>query len=129
MKFGCKKPEEFDPDTNFFYMIRRYDMPIDIFDCTDDCFSEMPNRVLFGTVRGSMIYNIKQYLEKIYQPMVDIQYRVPKIDSASTSSTLDESTKKEGDEDTKKTKSEICLIDYSRPSDFRLIAVKAKKTG
>lgn len=111
-------------------------MPIDIFDCVDDCFSEMPNRVLFGTVRGSMIYNIKQYLEKIYLPMVDIQYRVPKIDSASTSSTsytLDETgkkaTEKDGEEDSKKGKSDICLMDYSRPSDFRLISVKAKKSG
>lgn len=116
-------------------MIRRYDMPIDIYDCVEDCFAEMPNRVLFGTVRGSMIYNIKQYLEKIYQPMVDIQYRVPKIDSASsaTTSVVDEPTTKKSEKDeseeTKRTKSDICLMDYSRPSDFRLIAVKAKKTG
>lgn len=111
-------------------------MPMDIYDCVEDCFAEMPNRVLFGTVRGSMIYNIKQYLEKIYQPMVDIQYRVPRIDSASsgTSSTIDDTVKKSEKDDGEETKkgvgkSDVCLMDYSRPSDFRLIAVKAKKTG
>lgn len=134
--FGCKKPEDFDSDTNYFYMLRRYDMPIDIYDCNDDCFAEMPNRVLFGTARGSMIYNIKHYLEKIYQPMVNVQYRVPRIDSAtsSTSSALDESvpkkaSEKDDGEEVKKTKTTTCLMDFSRPSDFRLIAVKAKKTG
>lgn len=112
-------------------MIRRYDMPIDIFDTTEDCYAEMPNRVLFGTIRGSMIHNIKLYLEKVYQPMVDFQYRVPRIDSASASTddSISKKLEKEEEEMGKRGKSEICLMDFSRPSDFRLIAVKAKKTG
>uniref|UniRef100_A0A336KIK9 CSON011062 protein n=1 Tax=Culicoides sonorensis TaxID=179676 RepID=A0A336KIK9_CULSO len=131
ISFGCRKPDEFEPDTNYFYMIRRFDMPIDTYDCAEDCFAEMSNRILFGTIRGSLIYNVKQFLEKIYKPMIDFQYRVPRIDNASSANDEMEIKKIEQDEENKKNtgKSEVCLMDFSRPSDFRLIAVKAKKTG
>lgn len=77
-----------------------------------------------------MIYNIKQYIEKIYMPSIEFQFRVPKIDTASTSTGV-EGKKEESLESGKKKfgKSELCLMDFSRPSDFRLTAVKAKKAG
>lgn len=79
-----------------------------------------------------MIYNIKQYIEKIYMPSIEFQFRVPKIDTASTSTgVIAEGKKDESLESGKKKfgKSELCLMDFSRPSDFRLTAVKAKKAG
>lgn len=138
IEFGIKAPEEFDPTTNYFYVIRRHDHPIDLYDTLDDCFSEMPFKVLFGTTRGSMIHNLKMIIEKIFEPAVELQFRVPKIHSGAEGHEKDieqpqlpnePSGVGAGGDDGDDEPCGPILMDFSRPSDFRFVAVKAKKIG
>lgn len=121
IEFGVKCLDELDPNVNYFYAVRRHQQPIDLYDSLEDCFAELSYKVLFGTLRGSMLSNLKLYIEKIYQPAAEFQFRVPLIDSAEKAEEKEkEEPKKDGLGG---------LMDFSRPSDFMHVAKKAKRAG
>lgn len=124
IEFGIKAPEQLDSATNYFYAIRRHEQPVDTYDTLDDCFAEMPFKILFGTTHGTMIHGLKLSIEKIYQPAVEFQFRIPKIDSAERYDVKIDAPSIES-----RLPKGIQIMDFSRPSDFRSIAVKAKKSG
>lgn len=120
IQFGCKCLDDLDPSINYFYAVRRHQQPIDVYDSLEDCYAEMPYKVLFGTVRGSMLTNLKLNIEKIFQPAVEYQFRVPQTESAER---VDEK------DDAKEAGASAVPLDFSRPSDFMHVAKKAKRAG
>lgn len=108
---------------------------MDVYDSLDDCFAELPFKILFGTTRGSMVHTLRLSIEKIFVPAAEYQMRVPQIDSAEREDEVDEDEVKaptkpdDVDKMVYERRFGANLMDFSRPSDFRLIAVKAKRAG
>lgn len=92
----------------------------------EDCKAELPRYVQMGCMRGGLIENVKQLLERIYKPAVEFQFREPCVDRPKP-----EKEERTTDEDPLRVSSRasIALIDYSKPSDFRMKAIQAEKAG
>uniref|UniRef100_A0A182NRZ8 AAA+ ATPase domain-containing protein n=1 Tax=Anopheles dirus TaxID=7168 RepID=A0A182NRZ8_9DIPT len=152
--FGIIPEEKIDPNVRYVYMVRRLCTPIGTYllsgplyrpSCRDepsypicaqfdlgtfqnleDCVAEMPRKVLVGCIRGNLIHNAKEMLERIYRPGVEYQFREPDTrrpkPEKSTSADEDEPAAVRSS-----SRISVGLIDYSRPSDFRMKAMQAKK--
>lgn len=81
--------------------------------------TEMPDHFLMGTMRGSFIHKLQTLAENIVRPILGLQMRVPTINEKSLS------TLESVEEDEQK----IGLIDFSRPSDYRIKAIEAKSAA
>ncbi|XP_050088792.1 dynein axonemal heavy chain 10 [Anopheles aquasalis] len=123
--FGIIPEEKIDPNIRYVYLVRRHCTPIGTFQNLEDCVAEMPRKVIIGCIRGNLIHNAKEMLERIYKPGVEFQFREPDTHrpKPEKSANVDE------EEQTTRASSRISvgLIDYSRPSDFRMKAIQAKK--
>uniref|UniRef100_A0A182Q9M3 Dynein heavy chain tail domain-containing protein n=1 Tax=Anopheles farauti TaxID=69004 RepID=A0A182Q9M3_9DIPT len=147
--FGIIPEEKIDPNVRYVYMVRRLCTPIGMFPAgattvrqssyptclqfdlgtfqnLEDCVAEMPRKVIVGCIRGNLIHNAKEMLERIYRPGVEYQFREPDTRRPKP----EKSTS--GDEDEpavvrSSSRISVGLIDYSRPSDFRMKAMQAKK--
>lgn len=88
----------------------------------NECIAELPKSFIFGSVRGNIIGTLKTIMRDIYPTAIEFQFREPlPIQENMFPETSEES------EDMNATRVE--LIDFSRPSDYRLRAVVAKKMG
>uniref|UniRef100_A0A182JHI9 Dynein heavy chain tail domain-containing protein n=2 Tax=Anopheles atroparvus TaxID=41427 RepID=A0A182JHI9_ANOAO len=124
--FGIIPEEKIDPNVRYVYMVRRLCTPIGTFQNLEDCIAEMPRNVIVGCIRGNLIHSAKEMLERIYRPGVEFQFREPNTrrPKPEKSASVDED-----DAAVVRASSRISvgLIDYSRPSDFRMKAIQAKK--
>lgn len=87
----------------------------------DDAMNEMPDHFLMGTVRGSFTNKILKLSENIIKPVLNLQLRVPIINEKN----IIESAVESADD----TERKIGLIDFSRPSDYRIKAIEAKSAA
>lgn len=122
IQFGCNCLDELDSNINYFYAVRRHQQPIEVYDSLEDCFAELPYKILFGTIRGAMLTNLKLYIERIFQPAVEFQFRVPQTETVEKSDDREK-------EELKEVSIAGAPMDFSRPSDFMLVAKKAKRSG
>uniref|UniRef100_A0A182Y3M8 Dynein heavy chain tail domain-containing protein n=1 Tax=Anopheles stephensi TaxID=30069 RepID=A0A182Y3M8_ANOST len=126
--FGIIPEEKIDPNVRYVYMVRRLCTPIGTFQNLEDCIAEMPRKVIVGCIRGNLIHNAKEMLERIYRPGVEFQFHEP-----DTKRPKPEKSPASADEDDpsgvgrSSSRASVGLIDYTRPSDFRMKAMQAKK--
>ncbi|XP_062558011.1 dynein axonemal heavy chain 10 isoform X2 [Armigeres subalbatus] len=122
--FGYIPEDKLDPSLRYVYVIRRFSAPIDYFNSYEECCSEMPYYTLMGCIRGTMVDNAKTLLEQIYKPAVQYQFREPNVERAKLE-------KPEVEEDSSRagSRASVALIDYSKPSDFRMKAIQARSAG
>uniref|UniRef100_A0A1A9ZFQ5 Dynein heavy chain tail domain-containing protein n=1 Tax=Glossina pallidipes TaxID=7398 RepID=A0A1A9ZFQ5_GLOPL len=124
--FGDMNMAGVDPTTKFVYFIRKDINGIPFYSDINECFAEMPKRFLLGTVRGSMLKTVGVSLDQIFKPAIRFQFREPK---------LMEQKRMEGYEgphadvsvSTEIKDSGPGLLELSKPSEFRLKALKQKK--
>nr|XP_029723836.1 uncharacterized protein LOC115264308 [Aedes albopictus] len=90
----------------------------------EECCSEMPYYTVMGCLRGAVVGNAKTLLEQIYKPAVQHQFREPNVERSKPE-------KPEVDEDVSRagSRASIALIDYTKPSDFRMKAIQARNAG
>jgi dynein heavy chain, axonemal len=81
--------------------------------------TEMPDHFLMGTMRGSFIHKLQTLGENIVRPILSLQMRVPAINERSLSAL----------ESVEVNEQKIGLIDFSRPSDYRIKAIEAKSAA
>lgn len=84
----------------------------------DDALSDMSEQFIFGTMKGSFIHKFSSLSETIMSQILNLQLRVPTINEKSVIATKTETD----DTDDK-------VIDFSRPSDYRMKAIEAKHLG
>lgn len=80
--------------------------------------SDMPEQFIIGSMKGSYIHQLSSLIEDIMKPILNLQLRVPTIHEKNvieTSMEADESNDK--------------IIDFSRPSDYRMKAIEATQLG
>ncbi|XP_055618804.1 dynein axonemal heavy chain 10 isoform X2 [Toxorhynchites rutilus septentrionalis] len=122
--FGFLPEDKHDPALRYVYVARRYDTPIETFSAYDDCCAEMPSYIVVGCMTGTVIHNAKQLLVRMYQTAIDFQFREPNVERRKPD---------KEDIDTERERStsraSIGLIDYSKPSDFRMKALHAEKAA
>lgn len=87
-----------------------------------ECNAEMPQWFLMGSVRGNFIETFKTIIHNVYPAAIDSLFREP----IPIQENMFPATTEESDE---LNATRIELIDFSRPSDYRLKAVIAKKQG
>lgn len=81
----------------------------------------MPDLFITGTMRGSFIHKLLNLSESVIRPVLNLQMRVPMINEKN----VIEGTMESADE----TEQKIGLIDFSRPSDYRIKAIEAKSAA
>jgi hypothetical protein len=86
----------------------------------DDAMSEMSDNFIMGTLRGSFIHKLLSLTESILRQMFNFQMRVPAINDKNVI---------EAAMETEKCEEKIGLIDFSRPSDYRMKAIEARNAG
>uniref|UniRef100_A0A182UXY7 Uncharacterized protein n=1 Tax=Anopheles merus TaxID=30066 RepID=A0A182UXY7_ANOME len=126
--FGIIPEEKIDPNVRYVYMVRRLCTPIGTFQNLEDCVAEMPRKVIVGCIRGNLIHNAKEMLERIYRPGVEFQFHEPntKRPKPEKSVSVEEQDEAAGG-DRSASRTSVGLIDYTRPSDFRMKAMQAKQ--
>uniref|UniRef100_A0A8W7PMI7 AAA+ ATPase domain-containing protein n=1 Tax=Anopheles coluzzii TaxID=1518534 RepID=A0A8W7PMI7_ANOCL len=129
--FGIIPEEKIDPNVRYVYMVRRLCTPIGTFQNLEDCVAEMPRKVIVGCIRGNLIHNAKEMLERIYRPGVEFQFhepntKRPKPEKSVSVEEQDEAAAAAG-ADRSASRTSVGLIDYTRPSDFRMKAMQAKQ--
>ncbi|XP_058060896.1 dynein axonemal heavy chain 10 [Anopheles bellator] len=128
--FGIIPEEKIDPCVRYVYMVRRHCTPIGSFQNLEDCVAEMPRNVIVGCMQGNLIHNAKVMLERIYRPGVEFQFREPDTHrpKPEKSASFDEDdVDDDGQPARASSRISVGLIDYSRPSDFRMKAIQVKK--
>lgn len=90
--------------------------PIDNFDVA---MSDMSEQFIIGTMRGSFIHKLSSLSESIMRQILNLQLRVPTIHEKNVIETT-----MEADDDKHET-----IIDFSRPSDYRMKAIEATHSG
>lgn len=89
-----------------------------LIDNYDDALSDMSEQFIFGTMKGSFIHKLSSLSETIMSQILNLQLRVPTINEKNaigTTTEIDDTDEK--------------VIDFSRPSDYRMKAIEAKHLG
>jgi hypothetical protein len=102
-------------DTNDCILYACITAPIDNF---EDAMSNMSEQYIIGTMRGSFIHKLSSLSESIMRQILNLQLRVPTIHEKN----VIETTMEADDADDK-------IIDFSRPSDYRMKAIETKHSG
>lgn len=93
----------------------------------------MPYYTLMGCMRGALVNNAKELLERIYKPAVQLQFREPNVERAKPDKPEkddDDGVDKDGEDSSRAgSRASVALIDYSKPSDFRMKALQARRAG
>ena len=84
----------------------------------DDAMSDMSEQFIFGTMKDSFIHKLSSLSDTIMGQILNLQLRVPDINEKNAI----ETTTEIDDSDYK-------VIDFSRPSDYRMKAIEAKHLG
>lgn len=93
---------------------------LEFIDNFDDAMSDMPDQFIIGTMRGSFIHKLAELSENVFKQMLNLQLRVPLIHEDNN---IEPTNEADDSED------KIGLIDFSRPSDYRMKAIEAKSAG
>lgn len=120
--FGVLDPNKIDSRASYIFIMRNTSAKITDYDTREECQAELPKRFIYGTIKGHAMQTASDLLELIYKEAVEYQFQEPKImeeSQAVRSNALEES----------RSGHSINIMDFSRPSDFRKKAVKAKKVG
>ncbi|KAJ6635869.1 hypothetical protein Bhyg_14455, partial [Pseudolycoriella hygida] len=117
--FGSLAQDAMNSNINYLYVIRKSHSAIESFDSYEESLAVMPQRLLFGTVRGNLIHTLRTVLQDVFPAVIDTQFREP--ETAQNKTLLDRDENVELDE------TAIKSIDTSRPSDFRFKSVKSEK--
>lgn len=85
----------------------------------DDAMLDMPDHFVMGTMSGSIVHKLLTQSKIVLRHALAFQMRIPTINEKNDiqMQTSDVSEKKIG------------LIDFSRPSDYRIKAIEAKSAG
>lgn len=63
--FGIIPADKIDPNLNYVYIIRKSSLDLEVFGNLEDALSEMPQRFVVGSIKGSLIYNMKNILNDV----------------------------------------------------------------
>lgn len=91
--------------------------PIDNF---EDAMSDMSEQFIIGTMRGSFIHKLSSLSDGIMRQILNLQLRVPMIHEKNVIEATSDMEEKDASDK---------LIDFSRPSDYRMKAIEAKHSG
>lgn len=108
---------EFNAEENVLRFFKTAFISVSI-DNYDDAMSDMSEQFIFGTMKGSFIHKLSSLSETIMSQILNLQLRVPTINERNAIGTTTETD----DMDDK-------VIDFSRPSDYRMKAIEAKHLG
>jgi dynein heavy chain len=86
----------------------------------EEAMTDMPDHFVMGTMRGSFIHKLLTMSESILRPALNLQMRVPIINEKNVIESAIEIDE---------TEQKIGLIDFSRPSDYRMKAIEAKSAA
>lgn len=86
----------------------------------EEALTDMPDHFVMGTLRGSFIHKLLTMSESILRPTLNLQMRVPIINEKNVIESAIEIDE---------TEQKIGLIDFSRPSDYRMKAIEAKSAA
>lgn len=137
--FGTLPDEDIKPEINYYYLIRK--APAEIrkltiyqdlkknpnavctlsahYETRDECFAEIPRFFLFGSFRGNMMHTILRVAQTIYPKAIEFQFR----EGEQSHENIFPEQSDIGDNE----EIRIELIDFSRPSDYRMKTVMAPK--
>ncbi|XP_055585530.1 uncharacterized protein LOC129738373 [Uranotaenia lowii] len=123
--FGFVPEDELDPSLKYAYVVRKLRSPIAPFENYKDCFAEMPQNVIFGCMKGALIDHVQEMMERIYKPSVQHQFREPDVERPKPEKDT------EADEENVRieSRSSVQLVDYTKPSDFRMKALRRRSSG
>lgn len=116
--FNMKELEEVEHKSYFVYFIRKSLLPISTMESLEDAMTDMPDHFIMGTFRGSFLHKLLYLSKNILRNLFTLQMRVPSIND-----------KNDAMEATDEGEQKIGLIDFSRPSDYRMKAIEAKNSG
>ncbi|CAD7085087.1 unnamed protein product [Hermetia illucens] len=116
--FGPMESADIDPKIKYIYIVRKNPNDIPLFSNINECFAELPQFFIVGSMKGNLIMTMKSVVQA-YKQAIEFQFREPTITEAQKLDfTIVEKiaeTEQPG------------LVDFAKPSQFRLKAVKAKK--
>lgn len=136
--FGLQELEELEKNHHLVYVVRKSIMPTREFkqvrgfrkdnhssdslpafvDNFSEAMSDMPEQFIIGSMKGSYMHQLTAMIEDIIKPILNLQLRVPAIHEKNVLETT-----MEADDSNDK------IIDFSRPSDYRMKAIEATQLG
>ncbi|XP_068158083.1 uncharacterized protein [Drosophila tropicalis] len=136
--FGEMQPANLDPKIRYVYIVRKNRREIPWFNEIAQCFAEMPLLFVLGTIRGSLIDSLREDLNVVYRSAYQFQFREPattdtqQMDSydgqAGGDGGVDSAAGDAGEDVSSEAKeSGPGLLELSKPSEFRLKALKQQK--
>ncbi|KAH8257767.1 hypothetical protein KR038_000855 [Drosophila bunnanda] len=133
--FGELQSEDLDPKIKYVYITRKNRREIPWFNEVQKCFAEMPLYFLIGTVRGSLINSLRDDLNLVYKKAIQYQFREPATADSQKMDSYEGQTGGTGggagdageDISSEAKESGPGLLELSKPSEFRLRALKEQK--
>ncbi|KAH8382819.1 hypothetical protein KR009_005420 [Drosophila setifemur] len=136
--FGEMESEDLDPKIKYIYIVRKNRREIPCFSQISNCFAEMPLFFLLGTCRGSLIHSLRDDFNLVYKNAIHFQFREP---TTADSQQMDSYEGQAGgagaggggagdageDASSEAKESGPGLLELSKPSEFRLRALKQQK--
>jgi hypothetical protein len=121
--FGKIPPEKFDTNIRYLYFVRQSNSAIDVYPTQEECNADMSGRFMVATIQKNTLEYLEEMINQLFATAFLHQFREPVI----TKQTLLPEKQAPPDETTEEL--QIGLMDLSRPSDFRLHAISAKREG
>ncbi|XP_061396381.1 uncharacterized protein LOC133332012 [Musca vetustissima] len=126
--FGELSCTHFDNNIKYVYMIRKEVNGIAFYSDINECFAEMSQYFIFGTVRGELIKSMSQDVDMIFKKAIEFQFREPKLIEGKHMENYESQTPGEvGTETTEVKDTAPGLLELAKPSEFRLKALKQKR--
>ncbi|XP_064550918.1 dynein axonemal heavy chain 10 [Drosophila montana] len=132
--FGEMESHHMDPKIRYVYIMRKNAREIPWFTEISKCFAEMPLLFLLGSIRGNLIDSLRDTLKMVYKSAFQFQFREP--DTADTQQMESNDAQREGggaagdageNVSSEAKESGPGLLELSKPSEFRLKALKQQK--
>ncbi|EDV92648.1 GH18884 [Drosophila grimshawi] len=133
--FGEMESSNMDPNIRYVYILRKNAKEVPLFKEISHCFAEMPLLFLLGSIRGSLIDSLRHTLQMVYKSAFQFQFREP--DTTDTQQMESNDAQREGggggagdageDVSSDAKESGPGLLELSKPSEFRLKALKQQK--
>ncbi|XP_055909296.1 LOW QUALITY PROTEIN: dynein axonemal heavy chain 10 [Eupeodes corollae] len=120
--FGSINATHLDTSMKYIYIIRNCIDPINKYDDREDCFMNMPQHFYCGSLKGSLIENLKMDLDKVYDKVIKYHFQEP----VTVTSSQPLSMVTQDDTYTNKTKT-MGLLDLAKPSELRALAVMKQR--
>ncbi|KAH8417458.1 hypothetical protein KR222_000260 [Zaprionus bogoriensis] len=145
--FGELATHDMDAKIKYVYILRKNAREIPTFRGPEQCFAEMPLLFLLGSIRGSLIDSLRHDLNTVYKSAFQFQFREPDTTDTQQMDNNDAQgsggagggggggdgagdTRKSGGNEAISSEAKESgpgLLELSRPSEFRLKALKQQK--